>query len=325
MFCNYSENKRFFKSSKKGFLLLLLFFQVIDIIAQNNIFIKKKYSLEFQIFSSIGFNSETSHQLQFEYDFTRTLLIYQQHLTKGFNFCIAADTYVKNNNEPYNRTPYLKRAYLQYHNRGLSVSAGLIVLEQFKFQRKIWQLRYVDKTFQNKFNYGSNRGIGILVKHKLNSCFSYDVAITSGYYTPIDYSSEKYQLMTGQTFNTSFCAFRLFNSISTKPDYEHIISLFITKEITKGNIGIEIAREISNNKQEDDNRYGLSFFGNYTFKNNVMCYARYDMNKESIDMQTENVIWAGMQCLLKKHINASIYYKNEDLENDFYNLAIFIH
>jgi hypothetical protein len=315
-------NKRYRLNSRRYFFLLLLFFHVVILNAQHNTLEGKKYSVEFQIFANTSFNNETSQQLKFEYDIKRTLIIYRQHLSKKFNFCLAGDTYGKNNEKPYNRTPYLKRAYLQYHNQVLSISAGLIVLEQFKYQRKIWQLRYIDKTFQNKFKYGKNRNIGILLKHNLSSRFSYDLAITTGYSTPVKNSSKKYQLMMGQTFNTGFCSFRLFNSISLKPDYEHILSLFITKEIRKSKLGIEVAKKSSNNKEM--NKYGFSVFGNHLFYKNIMIFARYDMNKESIKPQTKYVIWAGIQYSFKKYISTSIFYKSENLETNFYGLAIFI-
>lgn len=315
-----------FKSSRRGiFLLLLLFLYSAHTYAQHDTIKKKSYSIEFQIFANTSLSNETAQPLKFEYDLKRTLIIYRQQLSKNFNLCLAGDTYVKDDREIYNRTPYLKRAYLQYHNQDISVSAGLLVSEQFKFQRKIWQLRYIDKTFQNEFSYGENRNIGILLKHKLNKRFSYDIAITSGYFTPIKKSSKKYQLLTGQTLRTDFCTFRLFNSISLNQNIEHILSLFITKETGHGNVGIEAAKKSSNNALADEDKYGFSVFGYHTFYNNFMLFARYDMNKESIKPQAENILWTGIQYSLKKHLDASVFYKNIDFDYNYYGLAIFIH
>ena len=326
MFYNNSKYKKHTKSSRRCvFLLLLLFIHAANAFAQHDTIKEKKYSIEFQIFANTNFNNETSEQLKFEYALKRTLIVYKQYLSPNFTLCLAGDSYAKNSEEPFNLTPYLKRAYLQYHKQGFSITAGLLVSEQFKYQRKIWQLRYIDKTFQNQFNYGENRNIGVLIKHNLSKYFSYDIAITSGYYTPISKSSKKYQLMAGQTFHTNFCSLRLFNSISLKPNLEHIISLFITKKLRNSNLGIEVAKKSSNNKLVDENQYGFSVFGNHEIYKNIMCFARYDINKESITPQTENVIWAGIQYSFKKNINASIYYKSEGFKTNFYGLTIFIH
>lgn len=326
MYCSkFNINRNYKVSSSKILVLLILICVSNHTNAQQDSLTKKNYSIEFQLFGNANFNDKKSNTLTFDYNIKRTLIIYKQKISKNYNFCLAGDTYVKDGNEIYNRTPYLKRAYLQYHNQNLSITAGLLVSEQFKFQRNIWQLRYVDKTFQNKFDYGENRNIGILLKHKINSRFSYDVAFSSGYFTPMEYSSEKYQIKLGQTLKTDFCSVRLFNSISLNPNYEQIVSLFITKEVKKNKLGIEVAKKISNNKLLDDDQYGFSVFGNHSFNKNIMCFVRYDLNKKYIESQTENVIWAGTQYSFMNHINFSIFYKNIDFENNFYDLAIFIH
>ncbi|WP_143470446.1 hypothetical protein [Labilibaculum filiforme] len=253
------------------------------------------------------------------------MIVYQQQLLKNFTVCLAGDTYVKENNRTYNRTPYLKRAYLQYHNQNLSILTGLLVSEQFKYQRKMWQLRYVSKTFQNKFNYGKNRNVGVLLKHKLSNRFSYDVAISSGYYTPIDDSSKKYQLMAGQTFTTNFCSFRLFNLISLQDHFEHTLAFFISKKLRTSSLGLEVARKNSNNEIADEDQFGFSIFGNCILYKNWMCFARYDMNKESVEPKPNTIIWAGLQYSFKKHLKASLFYKSKDYESNCYGLGIFIH
>ena len=173
---------------RRCILLLLLFFSFSSY-SQQMEFNRKKYSLEFQLFANTNINGSSLNTLKTDYHFNRTLVVFQRNLSERINFSLAGDTYVKNGDKPYVLTPYLKRLYFKYHYNGLAVSAGLLVLEQFKYQRKIWGLRYLDKTFQNEFKYGDNRGIGVLIKHDLNDRFSYDIAITSGYCTPLDHYS----------------------------------------------------------------------------------------------------------------------------------------
>ncbi|WP_372754977.1 hypothetical protein [Labilibaculum sp.] len=326
MYYKEPEDKKPCKNSRRDiFLLLLFFFYGLTANAQQNTIREKKYSFEFQLFANTNFNNETSQQLKFEYEIKRTLVVYKQQLSRNINFCLAGDTYVKDQNKTYNRKPYLKRAYFQYNNHDLSFSAGLLVSEQFKYQRKIWQLRYISKTFQNKFSYGENRNIGMILKHNLSSRFSYDLAITSGYYTPINNSSKKYQIMAGQTFKTNFCTFRLFNSIELHATHEHILSFFITKKINNGGFGLEAARKNNKNKLADEDQYGFSIFGNHSFSKNTMCFARYDTNKESVKSHATNIFWVGIQSSFKKHMNASLFYNNKDLDMHFYGLAVFIH
>jgi hypothetical protein len=326
MFYHIEGKKAFLKDSQR-FILLLLFFisPAINSQAQQDTLIQNTHSLELQVFAEAGLNNEASEQIRPTYSFKRTLLIYSCHLPRNFNFFLAGDTYVKRDKKPFQVSPYLKRAYLEYNSPGLSVSAGLLVLEQFKYVRQIWQLRYVEKTFQNKFMYGENRNIGILLKHRVSSYFSYDFAFTTGYSTPISRYSAKYILMGGQTFDTDFCAFRLFSSISLSSDYEQTFSLFITKNLLKSAIGMEIAGKYSSARLLDENKYGFSVFWNHSFSQNIMCFGRYDMNRKSEGPETENIILAGIQYSFKKHFRGSIFYENENFETNFYKLAVFIH
>ncbi len=306
-------------------LLLLSFLYAHNTNAQQDSVKGKNYSINFQVFAKAGFYHEASKPLTEKYDLNRTLIVYNQHFFKRWNFCLAGDTYVKDNNEIYQRTPYIKRAYLQYQQQGLSLLAGLLVSEQFKYPRKIWQLRYVSKTFQNYFDYGENRNIGILLKHTVAERFWYDIAFTSGYYTPIKDSSKKYQFMTGQTLQTVFCTIRLFNCISLNTNHEHILSLFLSKQIKEARFGIEAAKKSSHNNPESQDQIGFSVFGNYLRFKNILLFTRYDLNKKSINTQPQKVLWAGIQYSIKKHLNASIFYKNENPDTNFYGLALFLH
>jgi hypothetical protein len=325
MYYNISRKIKYRNCSSRYFLLLLFFFVLTtNTYAQRDTLRQKSYSFELQVFTNAGLYVSSLRNLKSDYNFKRTLFVYQQNIPLNFSFCLAGDTYVKDNKEPYNLTPYLKRAYLQYQIKNFSISGGLLVLEQFKYQRKIWQLRYIDKTFQNIFKYDENRSIGLLIKHELNNLFSYDIAIASGYNTPQINSFEKYHFMTGQTLNTNFCSIRLFNNISIKPYYEHVSSLFINKKLEKTNFGIEIANKISNNKQINDNMFGFSILGNHTFPKSIMCFVRYDLNNEYNYTQIQSIFWAGIQYSFN-HFSTSIFYKSEDFNNNYYGFALFFH
>lgn len=310
---------------KKCILFLLLFFFVGICKAKQDSIPVKKYTIEFQLFANTNYISQHNEESDFKFNIKRSMLVYKQHLLPKMSFCLAGDTYTKNNDKFLKRVPYLKRAYVNYRIGNIAFTAGLLVLEHFKYQRKIWGLRYLEKTFQNKFKYGKNRSIGVLMTHNLNRYFSYDFAITSGYDTPVKYASRKYQFMTGQTFSTNFCSFRLFNNISIAAEYEHVISLFVTKNIKSFNFGIEGARKFSNHDQVDEDKYGFSAFGNYSFSNKLMCFARYDTNKELKNRYAENLIWGGFQYSFNKHLNASVYYKSDDFNKNFFGLALFFY
>ena len=196
-------------------------------------------------------------------------------------------------------------------------------MEQFKLQRKIWGLRYIDKTFQNKFKYGENRNTGIQFKHKVNNRFSYDVALTSGIYTPEKLNYDHATIMSGQTYQINNFSIRLFNSMSLEKEYEHVISLFLCKELKGTNIALEIARKLSHQSGEKQPDYGFSVFATQKLAKNITVFGRYDHNNEK--GFATNWLWGGVEYTLKDFLKTSIFYKNQDFTIDYYGVGIFMY
>lgn len=318
MLCNERDTKYNEMSGKSFvFLLLILFFETGIVFAQGN---TNKHSIEFQLFTTFGFIDKQNKTPENKYNINRTLLIYKCQIAKQLRLSIAGDTYLKDKEHPLAVTPYIKRAYFQYHNKKTVITAGLIVLEQFNFQRKIWELRYIEKTFQNKFKYGENRNIGLKIKHEVNGKFTYDFALTSGYSTPFDNHGEKLVISGGQTVTLSFCTFRLFNSMVLNHDKEYVNSLFITKELNKTKLGIELARLFMCNGVSCVRQKGASIFVNHRLSKNIMCFIRHDFNQSK---QQENYSLAGMQYSLRKHTKISTYLSSKNFTTFFYGFSVF--
>ncbi|TKG96859.1 hypothetical protein EYV94_00050 [Puteibacter caeruleilacunae] len=315
----------YFHNNGRGYisLLLLLFFTTLHVSAHQDT-LRRNTSIEFQLFAKAGFNDEKSKTIDFDHHIDRTLLVYKQSLSNKFLFCLAGDSYSKNKEKPYELRPFLKRVYIQYHNKKMSLTGGLLVLEQFKYQRKLWRLIYIEKTFQYKCKYGDNRNVGVLMKYKLSNRFSYDVALTSGFSTPSKDSHEKYTVMTGQTFNAGQWGIRFFNSVSVNPYFSHVISLFVAKQLQNGVLGLELANKTSDNKQTKEDKLGASVFGNYHFTKSLMCFARYDVNKQQCDRSAVNVIYAGVEHAFKDVIHASVFYKKKFSHANFYGVALLV-
>jgi hypothetical protein len=301
-------------------LLLVLLFKTGVLFAQSDTNRIRKHAIELQLYTTVGFVDRQHESLENKYNINRTLLIYKYNIVKQLRLSVAGNTYLKDKNKPLELTPYLKRAYLQYHDKKISITAGLIVLEQFKYQRKIWQLRYIDKTFQNKFKYGENRNVGLKMKHELSNSFAYDFALTSGYSTPIDNYTEEYAFSGGQTFKLPFCTFRLFNSFMIKQNIEHTSSLFIAKKLNKTNIGVEFAGQFNCSEDLFEQQKGGSIFVNHRFFKKVMYFARYDLNQSYLQ---EDYLLTGIEYSLKEHTKISLYANTQDFTTYFYGFSVF--
>ncbi len=312
-------------SSKIVLLLLIVFLFSLSGFTQTDSLSIYKPSFEFQFFSKSFIDDFDKSNSELDFQIDRTLLAYNQNLSNKFSLCLAGDSYTKNKDKTFKRTVYLKRAYVSFKNDNLSISAGLLVLEQLKYQRKIWGLRYIDKTFQHKNGYGDNRNSGILFKHKLNNHYKYDIALTSGYSTPGSTSTEKTRLSLGQTFGANNWHFRLFNAITFDTEYENTHSLFVVKEHNKLNIGCETAIILNQNNQVKEDYWGTSVFGNYTIVKNLMCFARYDYNDNLNNTNSKTCMWFGLQYSPFKYLKGSLYYENTDFSNSFVAFGLFLH
>jgi hypothetical protein len=279
-----------------------------------------KHSIEIQIFANVGLEKKRELTLKSKYKLSRTLLIYKYEPTKNLFISVAGDTYLKDKNKALYLTPYLKRAYLQYHQKSITAQLGLIVLEQFKYQRKIWQLRYIDKTFQNKFNYGENRSIGALIIHRPNKKMSFDYAIVTGYYTPNKWE-HKYSLSFGQTFKVGFVSIRFFNSISIKTEPVHVNSVFITKSLPKTIIGLEVANEFVYNSILQRRQHGASIFLNQKISKLASCFTRYDINQSK--NKTGTNIYLGLEFKIKEHAKIAVFDNIVNLQSSYFGLSVF--
>lgn len=308
-------------------LLVLVFIHKLGFSQDEQLPDNYKPLLEFQLFTGLDMYSQNfSESPVFDYNMERSLLIYKQQLPKNFSFCLAADSYEHKKDEALKRNVYVKRAYANYQYKNISVSAGLVVLSQFKLQRQIWTLRYLSKTFGNKYKYGENRGLGLIFNHKLNQQWAYDIALTNGKTTPDSKSKDDYTLMAGQTFQTNNLQVRFFNSLVCDSGNEHVHSFFISENLNRFKVGLELASDFNDKERDNCNFLGYSLFGTYQINEHIMLFSRFDTHDNiSVSENLHYYMLTGMQYSCFQFLKASLYYQKEDAFNDCLGLSLFIY
>jgi len=316
-------------SSGRVLLLLLVFILIHKIGLSQTEKLQDKFKplFEFQLFTGLDWYSRNfSESPDYDYNLERSLLIYKQVLPKNFDFCLAADSYEYEKDKTFKRNIYFKRAYASYQYKNISISAGLLVLNQFKLQRQIWGLRYLSKTFGNKYKYGENRGLGLLLNHKLNKHWSYDIAITNGQITPNSKSKDYYTLLVGQTYRKNNLKIRVFNSLVCDSGNEHVHSLFISEKFNHFKVGLELASDFNDKEKNTYDFLGYSVFGKYEINKHFMVFSRLDTQDNiSVSENMHYYILTGIQYSCFQCLKASLYYKKEDTLNDCLGLGLFIY
>ncbi|MBR2863520.1 MAG: hypothetical protein IKB97_08180, partial [Bacteroidaceae bacterium] len=114
------------------------------------------------------------------FELERSYLGYEYKLGKGFSVKGVMDIGQSKQVDDYHRIAYIKNAMVSWKKGGLTLNGGLISTTQFNFQEKSWGYRYIMKSFQDQYKFGSSADLGISVAYKFADWVSADAIIVNG-------------------------------------------------------------------------------------------------------------------------------------------------
>ena len=114
------------------------------------------------------------------FNLDRAYLGYQYDLSKEVQVKVVADFGQSKNVEDHHRIGFVKNAMLSWEHGKWTLNAGLISTTQFKFQESFWSKRYVMKSFQDEYKFGSSADLAISASYDFNRYVSADVIIANG-------------------------------------------------------------------------------------------------------------------------------------------------
>ena len=132
-----------------------------------------------QVFGNFhtGFGAENNDR-GFELD--RSYLGYEYKLGNGLSVKGVMDIGKSSDVSDYQRIAYIKNAMVSWKTRNLSLNGGLISTTQFNFQEKFWGYRYIMKSFQDQYKFGSSADLGISATYQFANWISADAIIVNG-------------------------------------------------------------------------------------------------------------------------------------------------
>lgn len=163
----------------------LLFLVIFLSILQFTLTAQEK-SMEFQphgkplalIFTN--FNTEFSDgRSQSAFEITRAYLGYEYQLSSAFYAKVILDV-GDPKSSTIQTTAFLKNAYIEYSKGKFMASFGMIPTTQFKVSEKIWELRYIEKTFQDAYDFNSSADLGFNLDYQFASFISVDFSVING-------------------------------------------------------------------------------------------------------------------------------------------------
>jgi hypothetical protein len=175
-------------------------------------------------------------------------------------------------------TAYLKNAMLTYKQNGWTINFGLIGLLQFKVQEKAWGYRYILKSFQDQYKFGSSADLGMSVAYKFDKHFNLDFTITNGEGYKKIAADSTLRAGIGATINpVKEVTLRAYYDFIKKKDVnQQSLAFFAGYNAKKFSLGAEYNKQLNNKNIDGQDLTGLSFYGTLTIDKKWKFFGRYD-------------------------------------------------
>lgn len=225
----------------------------------------------------------------------RAYLGYDIELQKGFSSKIVVDIGSPDNSSAYSllkRYAYFKSAYLQYENGNLNLKFGIIPMQLFKVQEKIWGHRYIEKSASDKYKFGTSSDLGFSVNYKVSGIAEIDLTISNG--------EGNAELQHDNTYNTALgitlkpykgLILRSYADLLSKSINQITWVAFIGYQINKKlDFGIEYDKQynVKNALNQDLNIFSTTL--SYNINSQFQIFSRYDIFRSNI-LEEEFLPW----------------------------------
>ncbi len=233
-----------------------------------------------QVFGNFhsGFGTKNDDR-GFELD--RSYLGYEYKLGNGLSVKGVMDIGKSSDVSDYQRIAYIKNAMVSWKKGNMTLNGGLISTTQFNFQEKFWGYRYIMKSFQDEYKFGSSADLGISVAYKLADWISADAIIVNGEgYKKIQKNDGlNYGLGITLTPIKSF-QIRLYGGLNEsseegKKDITNVAA-FMGYKHEMFTIGAEYNYMMNASYNENADLSGYSVYASVNMQKNVSLYARFD-------------------------------------------------
>ena len=233
-----------------------------------------------QVFGNFhtGFGAENDDR-GFELD--RSYLGYEYNLGKGLTVKGVMDIGQSKQVDDYHRIAYIKNAMISWKTGNLTLNGGLISTTQFNFQEKFWGYRYLLKSFQDQYKFGSSADLGLSAAYKFADWLSADVIVVNGE------GYKKIQTNDGLNYGVGITLtpakgfqIRLYGGVNEcgEEEKENTTNLaaFVGYKHEKFTLGAEYNQLWNASYTDGADQHGYSLFTSIKLSKRADLYARFD-------------------------------------------------
>lgn len=269
-----------------------------------------------------GISKASSDKSAFE--LVRAYLGYEHFLSPEFSARLTLDIGSPDDVSPFSklrRYAYFKYAYAEYQKENLTLQFGLIGTLHFKLQEKLWERRYMRKSFADEFRIGPSADLGTSAVYNINKNWEADFAILNGEGYSRLQMDDKFKYATGLTFSHD----EIFTN-RVYIDYMHnevsqVSYCWVTSYTYKKNLNLvfEYNYQQNHNLIKDRDLYGYSIYGKYNIHPQYQLFSRFDMLKSNLPVGATapwhlpddgSALIAGLQYTPVKGIKVALNYQD---------------
>lgn len=270
---------------------------------------KGKGKVILQSFANFNLQSKSGDtQLGFALD--RTYLGYEYAFSNGIKLKGVIDFGKPSAIDDYNYVAYIKNAQISWTKGNFTINGGMISTTQFNMQEKFWGYRYIMKSYQDEYKFGSSADLGISASYNFTNWVSADAIIVNGEGYKKFQTNKGLLYGLGLTF-TPFENFKIrlyggFNdaSDSGKSDIGNYAA-FVGYKNDNFSLAGEFNMIQNSGNKKDANKLGCSVYGTAKVHKMVNIYARYDFltsnNKWNAD-EDKSMVMAGLEIAPCKYV-----------------------
>ena len=262
-----------------------------------------------QVFSNFhtGFGQNNDDR-GFELD--RSYLGYQYDLGKGLQVKAVMDVGQSDDVNDYHRIAYIKNAQITWKTSNWTLNGGLISTTQFNMQEKFWGYRYIMKSFQDLYKFGSSADLGISAAYKFNDWLSADAIVVNGEGYKKIQKNDGLMYGLGATLTpVKGLSMRVYYGLNEGADNnkenKQNLATFIGYKGDSFSIGAEYNLYKNDGNVKGNDMSGFSIYGTTNLSKNTSIYARYDnlSSKDNWNEAKEESAWmAGVQFKIGKYV-----------------------
>lgn len=262
-----------------------------------------------QVFGNFhtGFGADNDNR---GFELERSYLGYEYNLGKGLSIKGVMDVGRSNQVDDYHRIAYIKNAMISWKTGNLTLNGGLIPTTQFNFQEKFWGYRYIMKSFQDEYKFGSSADLGLSATYRFADWVSADAIIVNGE------GYKKIQKNDGLNYGLGLTLtpvkglhIRLYGGLneSSEEGKKDIVNMaaFVGYKHERFTIGAEYNQMWNASYSDNADQSGYSIFASAKLSKLTDIYARYDDLNSKDDWnieKDESAAIIGAQFKLGKYV-----------------------